>query len=86
MSLPITESETIHASQETLEAQLEKVQMRQVGVFIRSVLGGLVLQARRFVDLYDQVQEMQRTLEGLQRKSYQSPEDYAKRQETGEEE
>jgi hypothetical protein len=38
------------------------------------------------VDLYDQVQEMQRTLEGLQRKSYQSPEDYAKRQETGEEE
>ena len=84
--LPVTESETIHASQDMLERQLDKVTMQQVGVFIRGVLGGLVLQARRFVDLYDQVQEMQRTLEGLQRKSYQSPEDYAKRQETGEEE
>lgn len=79
--LPVTESETIHARQDMLEIQLDRVEMRQVGVFIRGVLGGLVLQARRFVDLYDQVQEMQRTLEGLQRKSYQSP-----RQETGEEE
>lgn len=86
-NLPVTESETIHARQDMLETQLEHVEMRQVGVFIRGVLGGLVLQARRFVDLYDQVQEMQRTLEGLQRKSYQTPEDYARRQqETGEEE
>ena len=84
--LPVTESETIHASQDMLEAQLDKVKLTQVGVFIRGVLGGLVLQSRRFTELYDQVQEMQRTLEGLQRKSYQSPEDYAKRQETGEEE
>ena len=84
--LPVTESETIHASQDMLERQLDKVKMQQVGVFIRLVLGGLVLQSRRYADLYDQVQEMQRTLEGLQRKSYQSPEDYAKRQETGEEE
>ena len=63
--LPVTESETIHASQDMIEAQLDKVTMQQVGVFIRSVLGGLVLQARRFVDLYDQVQEMQKRIDRM---------------------
>jgi len=63
--LPVTESETIHASQDMLERQLDKVTMRQVGVFIRLVLGGLVLQARRFVDLYDQVQEMEKRMDRM---------------------
>ena len=63
--LPVTESETIHASQDMLEAQLDKVTMQQVGVYIRGVLGGLVLQARRFVDLYDQVQEMQKRIDRM---------------------
>jgi len=63
--LPVTESETIHASQDMLERQLDKVTMQQVGVFIRGVLGGLVLQARRFVDLYDQVQEMQKRIDRM---------------------
>lgn len=63
--LPITESDTIHASQDMLEAQLDRVQMRQVGVFIRGVLGGLVLQSRRFVLLYDQVQELQKRLDRM---------------------
>jgi len=61
----VTESETIHASQDMLERQLDKVKLTQVGVFIRGVLGGLVLQARRFVDLYDQVQEMQRRMDRM---------------------
>ena len=65
MSLPITESDTIHASQDMLEAQLDKVTMQQVGVFIRLVLGGLVLQSRRFTELYDQVQEMQKRIDRM---------------------
>jgi len=63
--LPVTESETIHASQDMLEAQLDKVKLTQVGVYVRGVLGGLVLQARRFVDLYDQVQEMQKRIDRM---------------------
>jgi len=63
--LPVTESETIHASQDMLEAQLDGVKMTQVGVYVRGVLGGLVLQARRFVDLYDQVQEMQKRIDRM---------------------
>ena len=63
--LPVTESETIHASQDMLEAQLDGVKMTQVGVYVRGVLGGLVLQARRFVDLYDQVQEMEKRMDRM---------------------
>ena len=63
--LPVTESETSHASQDMIEAQLDKVTMQQVGVYIRGVLGGLVLQSRRFVDLYDQVQEMQKRIDRM---------------------
>jgi len=63
--LPVTESETIHASQDMLERQLDKVTMQQVGVFIRLVLGGLVLQSRRFTELYDQVQEMQKRIDRM---------------------
>jgi hypothetical protein len=63
--LPVTESETIHASQDMLERQLDKVTMQQVGVFIRGVLGGLVLQSRRFTELYDQVQEMQKRIDRM---------------------
>jgi hypothetical protein len=63
--LPVTESETIHASQDMLERQLDGVKMAQVGVYVRGVLGGLVLQARRFVDLYDQVQEMQKRIDRM---------------------
>jgi len=63
--LPVTESETIHASQDMLERQLDKVKLTQVGVFIRGVLGGLVLQSRRFTELYDQVQEMQKRLDRM---------------------
>jgi len=63
--LPVTESETIHASQDMLERQLDGVKMAQVGVYVRCVLGGLVLQARRFVDLYDQVQEMQKRIDRM---------------------
>ena len=63
--LPVTESETIHASQDMLERQLDKVTMQQVGVFIRLVLGGLVLQSRRYADLYDQVQEIQRRMDRM---------------------
>ena len=63
--LPVTESETIHASQDMLEAQLDKVKLTQVGVFIRGVLGGLVLQSRRFTDLYDQVQEMEKRMDRM---------------------
>ena len=63
--LPVTESETIHASQDMLEAQLDKVKLTQVGVFIRGVLGGLVLQSRRFTELYDQVQEMQKRIDRM---------------------
>jgi len=63
--LPVTESETIHAAQDMLERQLDKVTMQQVGVYIRGVLGGLVLQARRFTDLYDQVQEIQRRMDRM---------------------
>ena len=63
--LPVTESETIHASQDMLEAQLDKVKLTQVGVFIRGVLGGLVLQSRRFTDLYDQVQEIQKRIDRM---------------------
>jgi len=65
VSVPITESDTIHASQDMLEAQLDKVKLTQVGVFIRGVLGGLVLQSRRFVDLYDQVQEIQKRIDRM---------------------
>ena len=65
MTIPTTESETIHASQDMLEAQLDGVKMTQVGVYVRGVLGGLVLQARRFVDLYDQVQEMQKRIDRM---------------------
>ena len=63
--LPVTESETIHASQDMLERQLDKVKMAQVGVFIRGVLGGLVLQSRRFTELYDQVQEMEKRMDRM---------------------
>ena len=63
--LPVTESETIHASQDMLEAQLDKVKLTQVGVFIRGVLGGLVLQSRRFTELYDQVQDIQRRIDRM---------------------
>jgi len=63
--LPVTESETIHASQDMLERQLDKVTMQQVGVFIRLVLGGLVLQSRRFTELYDQVQEMEKRMDRM---------------------
>jgi len=63
--LPVTESETIHASQDMLERQLDKVKLTQVGVFIRGVLGGLVLQSRRFTELYDQVQELQKRLDRM---------------------
>ena len=63
--LPVTESETIHAAQDMLERQLDKVTMQQVGVFIRGVLGGLVLQARRFTELYDQVQDIQRRIDRM---------------------
>jgi len=63
--LPVTESEMIHASQDMLERQLDKVTMQQVGVYIRGVLGGLVLQSRRFTELYDQVQEMQKRIDRM---------------------
>ena len=63
--LPVTESETIHASQDMLEAQLDKVKLTQVGVFIRLVLGGLVLQSRRYADLYDQVQDMEKRMDRM---------------------
>ena len=63
--LPVTESETIHASQDMIEAQLDKVKLTQVGVFIRGLLGGLVLQSRRFTELYDQVQEMQKRIDRM---------------------
>ena len=63
--LPVTESETIHASQDMLARQLDKVKLTQVGVYVRGVLGGLVLQARRFVDLYDQVQDMEKRMDRM---------------------
>ncbi len=63
--VPVTESETIHASQDMLERQLDKVTMQQVGVYIRGVLGGLVLQSRRFTELYDQVQELQKRIDRM---------------------
>lgn len=63
--LPVTESETIHASQDMIESQLDKVKLTQVGVFIRGVLGGLVLQSRRFTELYDQVQLLEKRMDRL---------------------
>ena len=58
--LPVTESDTLHAAQAELERLMESDDMRFKRADERQLLRLLVIQGRRNVDLYHQVQDLQR--------------------------
>ena len=63
MTIPLTESDTIHAAQAEIERLLESDDMRFKRRDERQLLRLLVIQCRRNADLYDQVQDLQRRLD-----------------------
>jgi hypothetical protein len=65
MSIPLTESDTIRAAQAELERLMESDDMRFKRVDERQLLRLLVIQGRRNVDLYEQVQDLQRRLDAM---------------------
>ena len=65
MSVPITESDTIHAAQAEMERLLESDDMRYKRSDERQLLRLLVIQSRRLCDLYEQVQDLQRRLDAM---------------------
>jgi hypothetical protein len=67
--LPQTERETLQASVETMERQLECQNMRYAIPAVRVTLGLLVLFARRVLSLYADVDDIQRRLNRLDGRS-----------------
>ena len=65
MTIPLTESDTIHAAQAELERLLESDDMRYKRPTERQLLRLLVIQSQRFLDLYCQVQDIQRRLDRM---------------------
>jgi hypothetical protein len=65
MTIPITESETIHAAQAELEGLRNSDDMRYMRPDTRQLLRLLVVQSQRFCDLYDQVQHLERRLDRM---------------------
>jgi hypothetical protein len=63
--LPQTERETLQASVETMERQLECQNMRYAIPAVRGTLGLLVLFARRVLNLYADVDDLERRLNRL---------------------
>ena len=65
MSVPITESDTIHAAQAELERLLESDDMRYMRPEARQLLRLVALQHGRLADLYDQVQGLQKRIDSM---------------------
>jgi hypothetical protein len=65
MTIPITESDTIHAAQAELERLLESDDMRYKRPAERQLLRLLVIQSQRFLDLYRQVQDMEKRMDRM---------------------
>ena len=65
MSLPITESDTIHAAQAELDRLLDSDDMRYMRPTERQLLRLLVIQSQRFLDLYCQVQDMEKRMDRM---------------------
>jgi len=63
MSIPVTESDTIHAAQAELERLLSEADdLRFIHATERQLLRLLVIQSQRYADLYDQVQDIEKRL------------------------
>jgi len=65
VSLPITESDTIHAAQAELDRLLDSDDMRYMRPEARQLLRLLVIQSQRLCDLYDQVQDMEKRMDRM---------------------
>jgi len=67
MSIPVTESDTIHAAQAELERLLSEADdLRFIHPTERQLLRLLVIQSQRFLDLYRQVQDMEKRMDRMQ--------------------
>lgn len=68
--LPVTERETLHAAQAELERLMDSDDMRYMRPEARQAIRLLVVQAGRFAEAHDQLQDIQRRMDRLDNAYY----------------